>query len=173
MNFFKSRRGAAVVLVFVVIFSTLFGSHRSLAAEAGKITAQNQNVMKDLQTRAAVGANLYAVADRYLATDDFARNRLFSALRLLEEKGVAEPMGQQALLWAAELVFEALEGAELSGEEAKYLSGFQAQLKSIENTLSHDPYNALAEEFNNTTLGSFPASLLGPLTGVRDLPVYH
>ena len=172
LKFLRSRAGAAAVLAFVVIFSTLFGSHRSLAAEAGKITAQNENVKKDLETRWAVGSNLYTVAGRYLDTGKgaIALEELSTTLGLArasetklkeDAKAVMGTLYQDQLLDALDGVLAELEHVELSAQDAQYVSGFRAQLESISYTLAHDPYNEGAAEFNATTLGSFPPACWG------------
>ena len=173
MNFLKTRGCAVLVLAAAVVGGTLFGAHRSLTAQADKITAQNEYVMKDLNTRVAVGSNFYTVASRYLPEDAPSMTALRDALDSLSED-VAAPEGQEALRRALDGISSLPGGLdELTEKDAEYVSGFQAQLRSVEDTLSRDPYNELAEQFNTETLGGFPASVLGKLTGVDALPVYH
>ena len=57
--------------------------------------------------------------------------------------------------------------------DAKYLSGFEAQLESGVSTIARDPYTIMAAEYNDKTLQGFPANILGRLTGVKELPVYQ
>lgn len=173
MHFLKSRQGAAVVLVIAVIGSTIFGAHRSLTAVAAEVRAQGGQVEQDLQNRARVGANLYTVAGRYLDSNDADLNALEGALTTLSGN-VTDQKAQDALLTAMDPVMEKVKGAaELSEKDRGYLSGFRTQLESISFTISHDPYTAAATEFNNKTLGTFPASLLKTVAGVRTLPVYR
>ena len=75
MEFLKTKRAGALVLAMSVVFGTLYGSHRSLTTVASKITAQNEMVLKDLQTRVGVAENLYTVAKRYLSHEELAALR--------------------------------------------------------------------------------------------------
>ena len=74
MAFLKSRRGAVVVTVLVILFSVVFGAHRSLTSlrsdalevfETGAY-GDGHSVKGDLEARRATCANLYTVASRYL-----------------------------------------------------------------------------------------------------------
>lgn len=173
MTFFKSRKGAAAVLAVAVIGSTIFGAHRSLTAVAAGVQAQGTQVEQDLQSRAGIGANLYTVAGRYLDSSDADLTALDSALTVLFGN-VTDQKAQDAMLAALDRVMEKLEWAEdLSEKDRGYLSGFQTQLDSIAFTISHAPYTVAAAEFNNETLGTFPASLLKTVAGVDELPVYR
>ena len=155
MRFLKSRSGAAVVLVFAVIFSTAFGARRSLMAVRDEIFTlyvqgekdDGHSVSNDLFVRFNTGLNLCTVAERY------------------SDRPEVEALSQ--------VLIEKLNGAALSEQDAKYVAGFAQELESRAFTISNDPYTAAAKEFNETTLGSFPASVLGPLAGIRELPVYQ
>lgn len=168
MEFLKTRKAAALILAVSVVFGTLYGSHRSLKSRGGRITAQNELVMKDLQTRRNVCANLYTVAGRYLS----GGKEVEELSRLLGEDAKGAE-ASAALNTAARAVMEALSSQSLTQEDARYLSGFRAQLDSLESTISRDRYNKLAEEYNEKVLGAFPARWLGSLTGIRELPVYR
>ena len=172
MKFFRSRAGAVTILIFAILFSVLFGSHRSLMAEAAKVTEQNEYVTKDLETRASVGHNFYAVAERYLSEDDPNLKALREALDAVDQDGM-EPEAQAQLRTALDGLSGLSGTAEISEQDERYIRGFQSELRAVEDTLSRDPYNALAERFNEEILGEFPASLLGRLTGVDKLPIYH
>ena len=78
MAFLKSRRGAVVVTVLVILFSVVFGAHRSLTSlrsdalevfETGAY-GDGHSVKGDLEARRATCANLYTVASRYLPADN-------------------------------------------------------------------------------------------------------
>lgn len=173
LQFLNSRRGAAVILAVAVVGSTLFGAHRSLTAVAADVRAQGAQVEQDLQSRAGIGANLYTVAGRYLDSGDADLKALDSALTAVSG-GAADRSAQDALLAALTPVLEKLAQADgLSEKDRGYLSGFQTQLDSLAFTISHDPYNAAAAEFNNKTLGTFPANVLKTVAGVSELPVYR
>lgn len=172
MSIFNSRRGGALVLAAAVAFGTLFGSHRSLNAERKKVEGQNSYVTKDLETRAATASNLYTVASRYLPEDGETMQSLRSDLDYLAEDP-GDVMAYADLVSVARAVFSLLEDVTLSDQDAKYVANFEAQIESGVDTIARDPYTVAAREFNEQTLGAFPASVLGVLTGVRTLPVYQ
>ena len=183
MGFFQTRKAGAVVLAAAVLFGVFFGSQRALDAVRsdvwtifeGEGNGSGHGVKGDLETRRAVGSNLYNLLNdwNYLSPDDPAMATLQDAVGacLVDSTDKA---AQEDLVQAIDQVLSLTEGLDgMREEHSKYISNFRAQLKSIENTLSRDPYTAAAKEFNETTLGSFPASVLGPLTGIRELPVYQ
>lgn len=173
LQFLNTRRGAAVILAVAVIGSTIFGAHRSLTAVAAEVQAQGVQVEQDLQSRTGIGANLYTVAGRYLDSSDPDLKALDDALTALSGN-VTDQKAQNSLLAALTPVMEKLAQASgLSEKDRGYLSGFQTQLDSLVFTISHDPYTAAAEEFNNKTLRIFPASLLKTVAGVNELPIYR
>ncbi len=171
MEFLKTKRAGALVLAMSVVFGTLYGSHRSLTTVASKITAQNEMVLKDLQTRVGVAENLYTVAKRYLSHEELAALR--SDLDFLAASG-NDVMAYADLTSAAQgVLFQMAEVDEVTEPDRKYLSGFSAQLESGVSTIARDPYTTLAEEFNTVVLQRFPANVLHDLTGVEELPVYQ
>ena len=169
MEFLKTRNGAALILAIAVAFGTLYGSRRSLTAEGKKITAQNEMVMKDLSTRIEIGENLYTVAGRYLSGTDL--DSLRQSLDFLAQND-ADVMGYIDLAAIMRGVFYQMSTVDtLTEQDAKYLSGFEAQLESGVSTIARDPYTIMAAEYNDKTLQGFPANILGRLTGVKELPV--
>ncbi len=176
MKFLKTRKAAALALVLAVAFATLYGSHRSLNSWRSMYEANNYLVLKDLQTRVNVCQNLCTVAGRYLPEDDPARMKVEGTLRMLDPQGDphgGEPGNYKRLSEQAQELIAVLETQPLTAQDAKYVSGFQAQLESLDFTIAHDDYNQMARRYNEEDLGSFPANVLAPLTGVGPLPIYE
>lgn len=180
MTFLKSYRGAVLVTVLVVLLSVGFGAHRSLSAVRTQIAAvftegvagDGHSIASDLQVRADVCANLSSVAAQYLGADskpvadlDQARADLLSDL--------TDADANRRLTDAADAVFDALDGVSLSEKDANYVDGFRSELSSRAFSISHDGYNTMAGQFNDVTLGTFPASLLRNVVFVPDLPLYQ
>lgn len=107
----------------------------------------------------ATCANLYTVASRYLPADNANLTDLKSNLDALSAD-VTDPFAQADLAVVAELVLNTLADEALSEQDAKYVSGFTAELQSRTLSIAKDPYNAQALDFNNHVLGTFPANLL-------------
>ncbi len=178
MQFLKSYRGAALITALVILLSVVFGAHRSLTAVRSDVLqvfemgayGDGHSVKGDLNARRAVCANLYTVAQRYLPEAE-----LDELGRSLEETDQEAPSASayENLDSAAHLVIEELEAVSLSEQDAKYVSGFQAELTSRTLTIAKDPYHQRALEFNNDTLGAFPANLLKHVAFVEALPIYR
>ena len=181
MSFFKSRKGGAVVLAAAVLFGAFFGSHRSLAAVRNDTwnvcvngaNGDGRSVSNDLFTRFNTASNLCSVAERYPDAPGVREQAERLQTFLMDPIAPEEAERYGTIDTEARALIEKLEAAQLSEQDAKYVSGFRAQLDSLEFTIAHDPYNNLAEEFNTRVLGGFPASLIGPLTGVKELPIYR
>ena len=176
MEFLKTRKAAAIVLILSVAFGTLYGSHRSLNKWRSVYEANNYLVMKDLQTRVNVCQNLCTVAGRYLPDNDPQWMTLEGTLRMVDPKGDLhgqEPGNYKKLSDQAKTLIGVLETQNLTAQDAQYVSGFKAQLESLEFTIAHDDYNQMAKRYNEENAGSFPANILGPLTGVGPLPIYE
>lgn len=179
MSILKSRKAAFAITAGVMVASTLLGCHRSLAKERNTVLAVFEQgaygdgigVGSDLGRQQDVCANLSTVARRYLPGDDADLKALDG---FLDQRGdTQDPETVLKERRTAQRVLEKLEEADLSDQDARYVSGFAAELESIALTIAADPYTQLARTFNQKTLGAFPASVLGPLTGVRALPVYQ
>lgn len=176
MNFLKTRKAAVLILILSVAFGTLYGSHRSLNRWRSMYEANNTFVMKDLQTRVNVCQNLCTVAGRYLPDNDPGRMAVEGTLRMVDPKGDPhgrEPGNYKRLSEQAKELIGALEGQPLTDQDAQYVSGFKAQLESLDYTIAHDDYNQMAKRYNEEDLGAFPANVLAPLTGVGPLPIYE
>ena len=94
MAFLKSRRGAVVVTVLVILFSVVFGAHRSLpslrrdAREVFETGAygDGHSVKGALEARRATCANLYTVASRYLPADNANLTDLYDLFSIKGER---------------------------------------------------------------------------------------
>lgn len=176
----KSTKKALAITLAVVVIATLFGSHRSLNAlreEALAVFEQGQygdglGVRSDLEKQQGVCANVRTVADRNLSADDAALKELAA----LCDKGYdpQDPaMAQKARAAAGQTLDRLDELDGVSEKDRGYVSDLRAELASLELTISRDPYNDLAEDFNQKTLAGFPANILGGLTGIKPLNVYR
>ena len=129
MEFLKTKRAGALVLAMSVVFGTLYGSHRSLTTVASKITAQNEMVLKDLQTRVGVAENLYTVAKRYLSHEELAALR--SDLDFLAANGNDVMAYADLTLAARSVLFHMAEVDEVTEQDRKYLSGFRPNWNQV------------------------------------------
>lgn len=183
MDFFKKRGTALAVLALAVVFSLLFGSYRSLSAlrrDVDVVFAQGEkgdglSIEHDLAQRVQLANNLVTVAGRYFNADDplvlnvRAAGEALSAVGSPAEKFDANTELDTAF-WA---LSGAMDGKSLSQQDAKYRARLGDDFRSRDATISHDGYNRLAAEFNEKTLGVFPANVLGTATGVKPLELYR
>lgn len=184
MSIWTSRKTAIAVTAVCVVASTLLGSHRSLAAVRRGVEAaidqgaddSGLSIGSDLANACAIAANLHTVASRYIQAthpDDldslaYARERLEEAKTTGERKSAF-----QELLTQCRQVQSDLTGLpQVSEADRIYLSGFRLDLEAAADTIQRDPYNDLARQFNDETLGKFPVGALGRLTGIKPLETF-
>lgn len=182
MKLFKERGAAYAVLAAAIIFSLLFGAHRSLSALRADVEAvfargvkgDGLGIAYDLSEQAKLTSNLLVVAQRNLdpAAGEIAAAR--EAAATLERASSPGEKYDAAQTLAAAFVnlYTALGETELSAEDAAYRENMRKSFESHATTMQRDPYNAMAAAFNEKTLGAFPASVLGPLTGVQPLELF-
>ncbi len=172
----KSTKTALAITLAVVVLATLFGSHRSLNAlrrEALTVFEQGEygdghGVYSDLERRSGTCANLCSLARNHDLDSDRRVERLMGQVEAFRAGELDADLSTPA-----QEVIALLDAAPLSEEERRSLSGLEAQLASIEDTIRRDRYTQLAEDFNDKTLAAFPANILHTLTGVKPLAVYR
>lgn len=176
----KEYKRAAAVLAAVVVLGTVFGSHRSLAAERGKVEALATTeanggcVTSDLLSAADIAANLVTMGEKYHLNAETLSPLRQATLDLRQTDDLAE--GQEAfevLVGKVYAAVEALRQMELTDKDAAYVEGFWTDFTAAAHRMSYDDYNAHAVAFNENILGRFPANALGKLTGVKALPVFE
>lgn len=180
MAFFKNRKVAAILMVVLILGSALGGAKRSLEKlrqEAEQVFYQGADgdglgIQNDLDERAKLAYNLVTVAKRCLPEDRQEITQTLAARdALLYAKDIHEKYrANLELTEATEALYQAMEG--LSADDEKFRIRLHTDLQSRNDTISHDPYNRTAEEFNRK-LDAFPANLLGGLTGVKDAPLFR
>ena len=158
MTFLKSRKGACILMVLLVVIALLIGTPRSLNAKLKTVEAAFANgvendgfsIQNDLLSRAEFAYNLTVVAGRYLspADDDAllkARDALTDA-RTIGEKYEANRSLEEAF-WALD---SKLQSAKLSDTDSRLVNALRADFRSAGDTISHDGYNDLALQYNQT-----------------------
>ena len=177
MELLKKRSTAAVILILVIALSVVGGSHRSIAAERNKVevlletgTGKDGSILADRKSQLGICANAASVAERYLSTDEVAALR--SAVETATNSGTEEDY--RAARQLADKVLAKLDAESgLSKSDQDYVSAFQSQLESYDLIIARNGYNDAARSFNEKVLGTFPANLLGGLTGIHPLEVYE
>ena len=183
MAFFKSKKTAVAVCILLVLISVLFGSHRSLNAlrsealdlytngdETGLSILANLNSIQEY-----TAALLKAAAPYYDKTND-----AFAALsdaheQLTDALGKGPTEQRQALseLLSActALQLDYTDSDTVPADAAKSMTRSINDITSMKDQIRHSGYNAAAAAFN-AVLETFPAGMLGGLTGIRALPPF-
>ena len=182
MKLLKRRSVAALIMVLMILGGTLYGGHRSLMklrdeAEAvfyNGVDGDGLGIQNDLNERVDLAYNMVTVAKRYLPEDNEAVQKVLTARDALA--AAEDPEGKNAanrqLTEACIELYEALAGKSLTEKDEEYRQQIYQDLSSRNDTISHDGYNQVAENFNKT-LQRFPANILGSLTGVEKLELFR
>lgn len=177
----KNRKVAIGITVVIIILATILGSGRSMNAAAYEVERYFINgyggysIQRDLDTRVGLAKNLLVVAERNLDDNNLAVAELESAIAMLEEAQTVKEKAaaNQQLTAAAERMNLVLEECVLSSTDDRYRKQIRTDLISCNQTISHDPYNEMAIEYNTEVLGRFPANVLKLVNGVHELETFN
>lgn len=177
----KNRKAAVGITVVIMILSTIFGSGRSMDAAAYKVEryfiegSGGYSIQRDLDSRTGLAKNLLVIAERNLYSSDEAVLELQDAIAQMEEAETVKEKAaaNQQLTAATERMNLVLEECALSGTDDRYRRQIRTDLASYSQTISHDPYNEMAAEYNEKVLGSFPASVLKLVNGAEELDTFN
>lgn len=179
----RKRQFAVAVAIVIVLWSVPYGAHRSLseAAEPAEILfyqgadRDGVGVQSDLSIRSGQAANLLVVADRYMEpTLDVVKNLQEARNALENASTISEKAAANASLTiAAEAMYLALGDHILSASDQRYVAQIRTEMESSSLRISHDPYNTVAETYNQEVLGRFPANLLKHIAFVEELATFR
>lgn len=175
-------RIAMIVMVAAILFSIPLGFRRTMNGFYMELQNEFQNgefndglsIQNDLNERIDLAYNFATVAKRYLDADDPAVTAILAARLALSEAVTPGEMydANLALTAASSDLYEALEGIELSEKDDAYRRSIYNDMASRNDTISHDPYNRLAYEYNQK-LNDFPADLLSDLIGISQAELFQ
>ena len=181
MNMLRKNSVAIVAMVLMIVLGTLVGSHNSLAkirnkaADSFVLGARGDGIgiQSDLRERDNAAYNLVVIARRYLPEGNaLIQNVLRERAAAQEAASVKEKAGaDKALEVAFRDLYDVLSGMALSEQDARYPQRLLTDFLSAGDRISHDPYNQAAADFNRV-LATFPAGLLGALTGIRPMELF-
>ena len=117
-------------------------------------------IENDLAERANAATNLVTIASKYSGVKAEADKVTEAVARL----NTASDIGQKSdankeLDTAVESLFNVLGDAGLKSSDETYAWRLYTDFNSRNDTISHDPYNTYAAEYNET-ISKFPASIL-------------
>lgn len=182
MEKLKNRRVAVGAMVLMILLGILLGAYRSGSRLYGEVETLFYNgeegngigVASDLSQRADAAVNLIVVAKRNMDPNDPFITELEKAVT---EVGMAKDLtarfaADNEMDGSMTALYHALGEVDLSEKDAGYRSSLYADFTSAAMTMSHDPYNAQAVEYNRA-LHTFPGGLLMGLFGFEDAPIFR
>lgn len=178
-SFFKSRKGAAIVMAVLILFSCWLGSNRSLGKLAKNVddafytatSAADVSIEDCLAERREYARELVTVAGRYLASSDSAVKNVTKAVEDLEKaKTVAKKFDANVELTdAAANLYDALLKKSLSSNDEMLVKKTYQNFRSLNDQISHAAYNTLANEYNAV----FKDSPLSGISGQKKADLFQ
>lgn len=169
MKILENRAIAIVLMVALIAAGFILGGYKSLNSLYEKnilnIFCRGEDndgvcIDNDLSERASDAINMAKIGSKYDNAAKEARDANSAAARLQSMTDIKDKSDANKDLEAAVgALFTALTGGELSPSDAAYVQRLYTDFNSRNETISHDPYNKYALEYNST-IGKFPASLI-------------
>ena len=177
----KNRNVAVGITVVIMILAAILGSGRSMDAAAYKVEryfiegSGGYSIQRDLDARTGLAKNLLVIAERNLYSGEEAVMELQEAITMMEKAETVKEKAaaNQQLTAAAERMNLVLEECALSTSDDRYRRQIRTDLASYSQTISHDPYNEMATEYNEQVLGGFPANVLKLVNGADELETFN
>ena len=180
MKLFKKRGFAWCIAAIAIVRSILFGSYRSLNAQAKKVTNQFYNGVYDQKqdyTQPSINSQLDKCIDAAMGVLSITNHyeNLINESSLLREARQAlldaDTIGEKfkantALKFAYDSAVSALEKVSLSESDASALESYRSTFDGAQGVIEKSLYNEQVEKFENYTISAFPAGILGGITGV-------
>ena len=177
MNLLNNKFLCLVLMVVLIAAGTWIGGYKSLSslysqAEDVFFTGERGDgicIANDLTERVTAAANLVTIASNYPGVKEKVENVTDISANLsnaLSRRDVFDLPGWNTSLDIAMTdLYNALGEETLTAQHEKYRQSLYAEFTSRGHTISHDPYNQYAQEYNQAVKG-FPASLLVNITPV-------
>ena len=182
MEMLSNKRVAAGIMVLMILLGIVLGAYRSGSRLYGEVedlfyngqTGNGIGVASDLSDRAEAAFNLIVVAKRNMDQTDPAILELEKAAMAANSAGTLQGKGiaDQMLEVCMDALYEALGEVALSEKDAGYRESLYADFNSAAMTMSHDPYNAQAVEYNRA-IRSLPGRFFFSLFGFEEAPVFR
>ena len=178
-TFFKTRKGAAIVMAVLILFSCWLGANRSLGklyrnvedAFAVAQSAADVSIEGCLNERKTYARDLLTVAGRYLAASDSNVKALTKAVDSLEKATtIAKKYDANVeMTSAAANLYDALLPKSLTSNDEMLVKKTYQNFKSLNDQMSHAAYNVLATEYNTV----FKASPLSGISGQKKADLFQ
>jgi len=183
MKLLKNRGFATVITICLILFSTLYSVHRTLGARCQAVTDGFYNgvlvdgyvhpsISSQLNAAANAAGGLVSVAanlDVLTAQTDALRQSRNVYLDTVKADGSFSDLYRANLSMQESFaaLAQGLGTLELSDKDRSAVEDYVSTFNGAQSTIENAGYNESVREFNRTTLNVFPASVLGPLVGVK------
>lgn len=146
MTFFKSKKGATVVLVLSILFGVFFGTYHSAMTAQRKVETTFQNEVAELaDLRTDVAFNVVSLGNKVGANTDAIYD--YAVWLRDEATDIRTVCGLQN---AMTKVWPTFDDVTLSQEDAASYQNLTAQFESWLFAMSKTSYNQAAADFNAT-----------------------
>ncbi len=178
-TFFKTRKGAAIVMAVLILFSCWLGANRSLGKLYRNVenafdvaqSAADVSIESCLNERRTYARDLLTVAGRVLPSSDSAVKALTKAVEKLEKADtISEKYDANVeMTSSAADLYDALLKKGLSSNDEMLVKKTYQNFKSLNDQMSHAAYNVLATEYNTV----FKASPLSGISGRKQAELFQ
>ena len=177
MKLLENKAICLLLMIALIAAGTWIGGYKGLnglysQAEDVFFTGEDGDgicIANDLTERITAAANMVTIASNYPGVKEKVDNVTeISALlsSALSSRDIHELSGRNISLDSAMTdLYNALGEEQLTAQHEKYRQSLYADFTSRGHTISHDPYNQYAQDYNQALKG-FPASLLVNITPV-------
>lgn len=184
MKLLENKGLSIVIMIALIIGGFWLGGYKSLSglySDVEKVFFTGEDgdgicIENDLSERAACAVNLVTVAKKYVGESAEVKelSEASSALSAASgSKDIALRLSADNRLEAAmTALYISLEDSSLSEKDDAYRQRLYADFSSRADTISHDPYNGYAQDYNET-LSRFPASLIAAVTPVKAAVIFY
>jgi len=182
MEKLRNRHVAAGIMVLMILLSLPLGAWRTGSRLYGAVEDLFYNgeagngigVASDISQRAEAAVNMIIIAKRNMDPNDPCITGLEAVVMEVNMAKSLQARHQADVEMGGCMaaLYDALGEAPLSEKDARYRESLYADFTSAAMTMSHDPYNAQAVEYNRA-LSAFPGGLLMRLFGYEEAPVFR
>lgn len=184
MKLLENKALSILIMIVLIAGGFWLGGYRSLSGlynDVEKIFFTGEDgdgicIENDLSERAACAVNLVTVAKKYVGESAEVKELSDASSALSAAAGsndIAKCLTADSKLETAmTALYRSLEDAGLSEKDEAYRQRLYADFNSRGDTISHDPYNGYAQDYNET-LSRFPASLIAAVTPVKAAVIFY
>lgn len=181
MSLLKNRHIAALIMCVMILLGFLLGAAASGRRLYGRVEdifyngakGNGVGIASDLGNRAEAAGNLGTIAVKYIDPRDDMIEDLEDAIDDMNDDDLSNVAEANAdLEKAVSRIYDRLGDLDLSQKDAEYRSSLYADFMSYGSTMSHDPYNQAAAEYNSE-IRAFPGNIFFALMGYDAAPLFR